>query len=454
MTLENSNPQGKQPSGMFGFVIVWLGQIISILASGMSGFALTIWMFQQTRSATAMGLMQVCYILPFLLLSPIAGVMVDRYNRKLMMMVSDLAAVLATAGLLILQASGHLEFWHLYVAAVFYGLGNTFQWPAYSAAISTMIKKEQYGRANGLMSLMEAGPGVLAPILAGALLPVLGLTGLLTIDVITFFVAIGALLIVHVPQPEKTVEGQKEKGNIWKEAAYGFTYIFKRPSLLGLQMIFFFGNLFTGIGFTVFAPLILLRTGDSSIALGSVNSAAAIGGVAGGLIMSAWGGLKKKTHGVLGGWIATGLLCALFGFGTGLAFWIPFIVAQNLISPLVNTSNQSLWQAKVAPDIQGRVFSARRLIAWFTQPIAPVIAGVMADRWLEPSMTSGTSGLSKLFFSWVGNGPGSGMAILFIFCGLGAAAVGLAGYFFPFIRNAESILPDHDQLEKVAETPA
>ena len=450
----SSTPAPKRPAGMTGFIIVWIGQIISILASGMSGFGLSIWMFQKTQSATAMGLMQVSFILPFLLLSPIAGVMVDRYNRKLMMMISDFAAVTATFAILVLQATGHLQFWHLYVANVLYGLGNTFQWPAYSAAISTMVPKEQYGRANGLMSLLEAGPGVLAPILAGVVLAtskVHGLTIILTIDVVTFFIALGALLLVHVPQPEKTVEGQKEKGSIWKEAAYGFTYIFKRPSLLGLQMIFFFGNLFAGIGFTVFAPMILLRTGNDSVIFGLVNSAMAIGGVAGGLIMSAWGGFKKRTHGVLAGWIMAGIFTAIFGFGTSLAFWIPFIVAQALVGPLINSSNQSIWQAKVAPDIQGRVFSARRLIAWFTQPIAPIIAGVMADKWLEPSMTSGTTSLASIFNSWVGTGPGSGMALLFIFCGLASALVGATGYFLPFIRNAESTLPDHDQLQKVDE---
>jgi len=455
--MENSSPsQTKRPAGMTGFIIVWIGQIISVLATGMSGFGLSIWMFEQTKSATAMGLMQVSFIVPFLLLSPIAGVMVDRYNRKLMMMISDLAAVMATFGILILQASGHLQFWHLYVANVFYGLGNTFQWPAYSAAISTMVPKEQYGRANGLMSLQEAGPGVLAPILAGAVLAtskVHGLTIILTIDVLTFFIALGALLIVHVPQPEKTLEGQREKGSIWKEAAYGFTYIFKRPSLLGLQMIFFFGNLFSGIGMTVFAPMILLRTNNNSVIFGAVNSAAAIGGVAGGIIMSVWGGFKKRTHGVLAGWIMSGVFYAIFGFGTALAFWIPFIIAGTLVGPLINTSNQSIWQAKVAPDLQGRVFSARRLIAWFTQPIAPIIAGLMADKWLEPSMTSGTTRLASTFNSWVGTGSGSGMALLLVFCGLGAALVGLIGYFLPFIRNAESTLPDHDQLQKI-ETPA
>ena len=152
--------------GMSGFTIVWLGQIVSVLASMMTNFGMTLWMYKQTESATAMGLMQVAFITPFLLLSPIAGAMVDRYNRKLMMMVSDLGAVLATTGILILYITGLLEFWHLYVAAVINGLGNTFQWPAYSAAISTMVPKEQYGRANGMMSLVDAGPGVLAPMLA------------------------------------------------------------------------------------------------------------------------------------------------------------------------------------------------------------------------------------------------------------------------------------------------
>ncbi|HSN76495.1 MAG TPA: MFS transporter, partial [Anaerolineae bacterium] len=186
----------KRPTGMTAFIVVWLGQIVSVLASSMSHFGLTIWMYQQTESALAMGLMQVAFITPFLLLSPIAGVMVDRYNRKLMMMVSDFTAILATGSIFILLALGRLETWHLYVAAALNGIGNTFQWPAYSAAISTMVPKEQYSRANGLMSLMEAGPGVLAPLLAGMFLPLIGLVGILSIDVITFFLAIGALLLV------------------------------------------------------------------------------------------------------------------------------------------------------------------------------------------------------------------------------------------------------------------
>src|SRR5512133_333699 len=115
----------SKPAGMSAFIVIWIGQIVSILASAMSQFGLTIWMYQQTQSATAMGLMQVFFITPFLIMSPFAGVMVDRYNRKLMMMVSDLTAILATVFILVMYGTGRLEFWHLYISAVLNGIGNT-----------------------------------------------------------------------------------------------------------------------------------------------------------------------------------------------------------------------------------------------------------------------------------------------------------------------------------------
>lgn len=435
----------NRPVGLPAFTVIWLGQIVSVLASGMSQFALTIFMYQQTDSATALGLMQVFYITPFLVISPFAGVMVDRYNRKVMMMISDLGAVLATFGILTVLYLDVWQFWHMYVASVIFGLGNAFQWPAYSAAISTMIPKEQLGRANGMMSLMEAGPGVIAPILAGVLLPVIALEGILFVDIATFFIAIGALMFVHVPQPRRTQEGEQASGGILKEAWYGFKYIFDRPSLLGLQLIFFAGNLFAGIGFTVMAPMILSRSGNDSLVYGSVQSAGAIASVVGGVIMSAWGGFKRRSNGVIVGWILGGIGFAIIGLNGGLPVWIAGIALSSIIVPLVNASNQAIWQSKVAPDLQGRVFSARRLIAWFTQPIAPIIGGTLADFVLEPAARAG-AGLPSAFSWLVGTGPGSGMGLLIFICGLGASLVGLTGYFIHPIRNAETILPDHDAL--------
>jgi len=435
----------RRPGGMFGFTVVWLGQIVSVVASSMSQFALTIFMFQETKSATAMGLMQVFYFVPFLLVSPLAGVMVDRYNRKVMMMVSDVGAGLATVCILILQALGVLQFWHLYVTAIIYGLGTAFQWPAYSAAISTMVPKAQLGRANGMMSLIEAGPNVLAPIMAGALLPIIKLTGILFFDVATFILAVGVLMFVHIPQPGRRQEGAQASGSILKEAAYGFKYIFARPSLLGLQLIFFAGNLFAGIGFTVLAPMILLRSGNNSLMFGSTESAGAIAGIVGGILMSAWGGFRRRVHGVLLGWIIGGIGTAIIGFTGGLPIWIIGMAITSIVIPLVNGSNQAIWQAKVAPDLQGRVFSSRRLIAWITNPISPIIGGTLADFVLEPAARAGI-GLPAAFAWLVGTGPGSGMGLLIVICGLVTMLVGITGYFVPAIYNAETMLPDHDTL--------
>lgn len=439
----------KRPTGMVGFTVIWIGQIVSVLASAMSQFGLTIWVFERTQSATVMGLMQVFFITPFLLISPFAGVMVDRHNRKLMMMISDLAAGLGTIFVLVFNWLGMLEVWHLYMTSIIFGLGMSFQWPAYSAAISTMVPKEQYGRANGMMSLIEAGPGVVAPLLAGSLLPFIGLTGILLIDVVTFTFAVGALMFVHIPQPPRTVEGAQGQGGMLKEAAFGFKYIFARPSLLGLQMVFFMGNLFTGMLFTLLAPMILSRTDNNSLMFGSVQTAGAIAGVIGGVIMSAWGGFKRRVHGVLLGWMVTGIGSAILGFTGGLPIWIIGIAIASVTGPLVNASNQAIWQAKVAPDVQGRVFSARRLIAWFTNPISPIIAGTLADYVIEPQMRVTSSSLSQTFGWLVGTGPGAGMGLIIVFCGAITILIGLAGYFIPAIHNAESVLPDHDELEKV-----
>ncbi len=441
----------KRPSGMFGFTLVWAGQLISVLASNMSGFALTIWAFQKTGSATVLGAVSVSFLLPFLIISPIAGAMVDRYNRKLMMMVSDLGAVIATACILILNAADVLEIWHLCVASSIYGISGTFQWPAYMAAITTMLPKEQYGRANGMMSLVDLGPSVFSPVLAGMLLPIIGMNGILLIDIITFFIAIAALMVVHIPQPEQTEEGKAGKGSLLQEAIYGFRYIFARRSLLNLLIMILSLNLAGGIAQSLFAPMILTRTNNNSASMGVVQSAFAIGGVAGGLIVSVWGGFKKRIRGLLIGWGIYGFFgLILFGLGRSLYVWIPVAVIASMSFPLSQSASNSIWQSKVAPDLQGRVFSARRFIAWLTDPIMPIASGALADYVTEPAMTSHTF-LSTTFGWMTGTDPGSGMALQYVIAGVLYMAVIFIAWFIPSVRNVETILPDHDQVKSEAE---
>jgi DHA3 family macrolide efflux protein-like MFS transporter len=436
----------KHPTGMMAFTIVWIGQVVSLLGTAMSQFALTLWAYEVTGKATPLALVGFFFVTPMVVLGPFVGVLVDRSNRKLMMMLSDLAAALTTVIILILYATGNLQIWHLYITATISGIFQGFQWPAYSAAIALMLPKEQYARANGMLELAGNASGVFAPLLAGALIGLLGLAGILAIDLVSAAVAIGTLLFVHIPQPSRTEAGREGEGNFLQEAAYGFRYIFARPSLLGLQTVFLTGNFFSELAFAVFAPMILGRTGNDELIFGSVQSAGAIGGVVGGVAMSAWGGPKRRAHGVLLGWFCLGLLGqTVLGLGQALPIWAAGMFLMAFFSPIINGSNQAIWQAKVAPDVQGRVFTTRRLIAWLVSPISQLLAGPLADRVLEPAMAEGGSLVPV--FSWlVGTGTGAGMALQFVFAGLLAALAGLGGYLFPVVRNAEDILPDHDAV--------
>jgi MFS transporter, DHA3 family, macrolide efflux protein len=443
----------KRPSGMFGLTIVLLGQAISILASSMTGFALSVWVFQQTGSATSLGIMTTAFTLPYVLIIPLAGVLVDRYNRKLMMMISDLGAGVGTLAILVLYASGHLQVWHFYLVNVIIGLGNAFQWPAYSAAITTMVPKEQYGRANGMMSLVQAGPGVVAPLLAGALLPFIGLEGILLIDVATFVMAIGALLAIEVPPPMQTADGRQSRGSFWNEATFGFQYIFKRPSLLGYVIMLFIANLFLGFPNSVQVPMVLLRTGNSSLILGTVETAGAISWTVGSIVMSAWGGPKRRIHGALLGWVIYCLFGnILFGLGSQVEIWVPAILLAGLGSNIGTATSQAILQAKVAPDVQGRVFSARRLLTWFPDTFTPILGGMLADHVMEPAMQS-QNWLVSALGGLVGTGPGSGMALMMIVSGALTILTLLMGYVISSIRNMEDILPDHDAMKDSGNSP-
>lgn len=435
-------------SGFRGFSIMWFGQTVSLIGTAMTRFALTIWAYEVTGSATALAMVALFSFGPVVIFSPIAGALVDRWNRKAVMIMADMAAGLATISLLILFSLGELQVWHLYVAGAFAGTFEAFQFPAFSAAITMMLDKKHYGRASGMRSIAESGSTIAAPVIATIILVASGIGGVLIIDFVTFLIAMATLIFVLIPEPEQSDVGRKAQGSLLQESLFGFRYIWARPPLLGIQCIFFLANLFGTVSFTLLPVLILARTNNNEVALASVQSMLGVGGLIGGIIMSIWGGPNRRIHGVFMGMFLSSVLGQMvLGIGHNTIVWSIGAFMTMFFMPFINGSNQALWQVKVPPDLQGRVFSVRRLIAQITAPIGMLLVGPLADQLFEPAMMPGGA-LVPIFGNWVGVGAGAGVAAIFLITGFLGALSGLTGYIFPFIRNIEDILPDHDAKAK------
>ena len=269
-------------------------------------------------------------------------------------------------------------------------------------------------------------------------------------DIVTFVVAIGVLLFVHIPQPVVSAETQV-KSNLLEDSVFGFKYILARRGLLGLQCAFFLINFTGSLCFPLLAPMVLSQTGNNTVILGTVRSAFGAGGVVGGLILSAWGGPKKRVRGVLLGMAFSSLLgFTLIGLAGTVYLWVAGAFIMMVFNPIINGSNQAIWQSKVPPELQGRVFSARAFIALLSQPIAMAITGPLADGFLLPGMMEGGS-LAPMFGWLVGVGPGEGISLLFLAMGLIGAAFGFGAYMIKQVRDVEEILPDHDAIGTVSE---
>ena len=424
--------------------MIWLGQIVSGIASSITAVALPIWIFSITGKGTAVGLLEFFFFGSYLLFALFAGVLIDRYNRKMMMLVYDFMSLSALAVLLVIQSAGHLEVWHLYLAAVIQGIGFAFQSPSYSAAITTMVPRNEYIRANGLMSLLNDGPDIFGPLLAGGLYLIIGLNGILALNLLTFVFSIGALLFVDVPsRPHRIANISPRK--ILAQTIYGIRYIFRRPGLLGLQLIFFLGNLFSGIALSTAAlyPMILLRTGNDTAAVGIIQSVGALTAVLSGIFITAWGGIKRPINAILLGWIISSIFGLTFlGIGQVFLIWMAGIVINSIFDPVVNVSMDAFLQTKIPPEVQGRVFSASDFLAQALIPFTPLLAGLFGDQIFEPAMAEG--GTLANSFGWlVGTGPGSGFGLLILLCGIGGTLIGLSGYLVREIRYLSEQMPDY-----------
>jgi len=359
-----------------------VGQIISMTGSAMTQFGLSIWIWEKTGNATPFSIITTAFFIPSLIFSPIAGALIDRWPRKRSLILPDVAAGLVTITMLILLSINKLDLWFIYVASFIEGLFNAFQWPAYSVTISVMLKKEEYGKANGLFQMTDYAPMILAPLVAGFLLSIIGLKGIMSIDIATFILAVIAVLWVIIP--ENAASKEKPVSNLFRDSIFGFKFIWKRKPLLLLLSVFLVTNFFGGFVNTLFAPMILTKVNNNSALYGIVQTFFGVGGILGGVLMTAWGGTKKKIKSLLWGILVSGLGVSILGFTKNIVWLCVAALIMTVSSVVANSSSQAIWQTKVKPELQGRVFAARRVVAQLVGIIPMIASGPLVDHFLGP----------------------------------------------------------------------
>jgi DHA3 family macrolide efflux protein-like MFS transporter len=435
----------SQPRPIATFIVTWLGQFISLFGSGLTAFALGAHIFQSTGSTTRFALFALCSILPISLLSPLAGVLVDRWDRRKTMLLSDVGSGLSTLLiwlLLLASDAGYLSFqdWYFYPPVLVGACANAFRWPAWGATTPMLIPKQHLGRASGAVEAGAALTQVCSPLVAGVLVGRIGLHGVLFIDMVSFLFAAGVLLFVRFPSlPHSTDAREAGRRTLRKDLAVGLSFVWKRPGLAGLLAFTTFTHSSTMVVTLLFTPLVLGFTDMQH--LGMIISWGGMGMLAGGVMTSLWGGPKRRMVGIAGYPVVAGLVLML----AALPPTVPLVAAAAasfLFSmPLTSATAQVIWQTKVPLEFQGRVLGLRKTVAQSVALLATMTAGPLADHLFEPWMAPGGA-LAGTLGAVIGTGRGRGIALMFLLLGL-AQWVGVAVLLLsPRVRNVQEELPD------------
>ena len=419
------------------FVTVWAGQVVSQVGSAMVGFAMAIYVFQISGSATQLSMVLLAVSVPGLLITPIAGAWVDRLDRRVVMAVADSIAGLGSVTLLIIARQAELTLGPILVFGVVLSLAGSFQDPAYRASIVTLVPKENLGRANGMIEMGPAMGTLFAPAFAGAILLAAGIEAVLLIDVITFLVAVIALAVVRFPQLKRSE--QMAPTRLWSEIMEGMAYLRERGALLGLLTMTALLNFFLSFVNLLWIPVFLGFANEAQVGL--IMTLAGVAMVIGSFVMSAWGGPERLLRTMIGIMIVGGFSLSLTGARASFWFTVVAMSAFMFFTPLVNGISQTLWQRKVDAKIQGRVFSTRRMIGSIAAPLGLLIAAPLADNLFEPLLLEGGS-LVDSVGQIVGVGVGRGSGLLVVIAGIGVSLTALIAWLVPTVRNIETGIPD------------
>jgi DHA3 family macrolide efflux protein-like MFS transporter len=430
----------KSQYNMRTFYTLILTQVFSLIGSRISGLAISIWVYQQTGDATPLALVSFFFIVPQIIASGFAGVLADRWDRRYVIMLSDSGQALGTLLLLFSFASGEFQLWHLYVVTFLTSIFGVFQGPAFQASITLLVPDEKRNSANAIQQVTGPVAGIIAPAIAGLVYAAIGVTGAIMIDLATFLVATTVVYFSRLPRPEQTAEGRAMAGSMFKEAFDGFRYLWKRQTLFWIMIYSASVNFLLGGVMALSTPYILARTGNNEGVLGILLAVLNLGALIGGIAMSIWGGTRTRVHTIFPMIIVCGIFLALVGVAqTPVFLGITFFMVMFPL-PMSNASSMSMLQAKIAPDLQGRVFAAIGQMSMAMLPLSYLLVGPLADNVFEPAVgQAGWSAVAPL----VGDGVGAGIGLMFLIGGIFTTILTLVVYALPAVRNLETSLPDY-----------
>jgi DHA3 family macrolide efflux protein-like MFS transporter len=394
------------------FFSIWTSQAFSLIGSRVVQFALVWWLTQLTGSATVLATASMVALIPEILLSPIAGAYVDRWNRRIVMILADGMTALASLWLAYLFWTDATQVWHVYVIMLVRAVGGAFHWPAMQASTSLMVPQEHLTRVAGLNQTMNGALNIIGPPLGALFLEVMALYGVMLVDVATAMLAILPLLFVYVPQPKRSDLGEEEP-TIWADMREGLRYILGWRGLMALIGAAMIVKIALTPAFAL-VPLLVKEHFHGGVAQFSLLEAVTgVGIVLGGLILTAWGGFRRKIHTSMLGMTVLGLSFLVLSLTPGGFFQMALasVFVVGLMIPLIDGPIMAILQGTVPPEMQGRVFTMMGSLLWITSPFGLAVAGPVSD-WLGPQVWYATAG---------------------VLCGV----TGLALFFVPVVANIE-----------------
>ncbi len=401
------------------YLLLWSTQSLSTLGSGMTSYALTLWLYQKTGLALETAMLQICTYAPYVLMSIFAGALSDRWNKKLTMLGCDLFAALSTVAVLLLAMTGELSGWHLYLINAFNGLMNTIQRPAGDVAATMLIPKEKYQKTSGLRSLSDSLTNILTPVIATALFAFGGLEAVIAFDLSTFAAAFITLsLFIKIPEPDHT---QKEKTSLLRSAGEGLSWLRSKPMVLYLILFLAGINLVASAYNAVLPAMVLSKPNGGKTALGLVNTTVGAATLAGSIIVMATPKPKDRIRMI---WLSLFLSMStenfMLAFGKGPIIWCIGAVCGWIAIPYMGANLDVILRTEIPKDMQGRVFSCRNTLQFFTIPVGYYLGGMLTDKVFEPFMQDKSGTLLNTLF---GSSKGSGAAMLFAVLGFAGMAV-------------------------------